>query len=202
MLLEKKLFWEGNGMTKNNLILSRDGIKRIISWVQLRIWLAVCNIFIIVGGTGWTWYHYHTILPIEITVLIGCATFVLLSICIIQISHGSTQTKILKQKDLEHCIRMDIVDAVESTLGMVLKKYVPGYKNTLTNLSVGEELIKEVKIVTERYAKFQASLLKQMPKMQLAEAIDAFIEQSAKKHGVSENVIDMESFLRPRTAAE
>ena len=189
-------------MTKNDLAMNRQGIHRAMSWVQLRIWLAVCNICIIIGGTIWTWYRYNTIITIELQILLGCAIFVILSMCIIQAGSNSTQLKILQQRDLEHCLRMDIVDAVESTLGMVLKQYVPGYRNTLTNLSVGEEFLKEVKIVTDRYATFQASLLEQMPNMQLADAIDAFVAQSAERHNVSANVTKLEEFLQQRTAAE
>ena len=189
-------------MTKNDLAMNRQGIHRAMSWVQLRIWLAVCNICIIIGGVSWVWYQYNSILSLEMTILMGVVTFVILSMCIIQAGSNSTQLKILRQRDLEHCLRMDIVDAVESTLGMVLKQYVPGYRNTLTNLSVGEEFLKEVKIVTDRYATFQASLLEQMPNMQLADAIDAFVAQSAERHNVSANVTKLEEFLQQRTAAE
>ena len=177
---------------------SRAGIKKIIEWIRFQRWMCCGSIFLLLSIAVWAWNEYRLVIPTEVQFISGLLGGVVVIMLVNQISTINTSIKLLQREEALHDIRLDLISSVESVLREVLEKHLPEFRSLQTHLAVGEDLLHGVEQVSKRYADFQHLLAKEMPGLQLAEAINALVEASSEKHGVEVSVTSLAEFLERR----
>ncbi len=163
-------------------------------------WYCVVLMVILSGSIGFYVYFnleiFTSITPEIIVSFVLWVTILFILTCMISILE---QKLTLEQRliKIEHW-EIDLVDAVEHGLEAVIKKHLPTYRQHTTKLSLGEDIVRDVSLISQRSAQFQTQVALLYPHMKMAEAIDAIIAESSKRYNVETNVTSLIEFMEKK----
>lgn len=135
------------------------------------------------------------------TILVGLGLLGMLLLCLLSAAQAFALSELWGRECKHSQLRFDVYHAVNDTLGELLQRHLPGFRRNATELNLAEELLREVRIQTERRAEIARCLqsLYQDKDVSLAQAIDAYIAESLKARGYTHDREAVETCLQTLT---
>ena len=180
-----------NDLIEQDLELNRVSMTWIRFWSKLNAAIAV---IVIVGFIYWI-YNYAQVYPIDLVCFAGLLVTATVTALAHQAYAGYSQIKLWQRHYAIDLIRLDIRDAVQFFLRNEFAGVLPKANNLRTQVDLGEELHKEVRLVTERYARLQANLSATAGDRTLALAIHELVRAALQAEGAAASNQDVINFL-------
>ena len=178
----------------NRIEQSYENNTKIEGWARFRISVLIfVGLSILAASTYW-YFYFEQLQNQEIRLLTAGVVLCLLIITIFIICNTYDIVKQSHRNQIEDQIRIDIYRANYDALSTLLSDIIPGLNKIQNNLPVGEELVREINMVTKRYAGLRSSVTKMHSDMELADGIRAMIESSAEGNDVEADIVSLMKF--------
>jgi len=99
-------------------------------------------------------------------------------------------------------VRLDIYHATTEAVAETLGQYLPGFKRLQTEVSLGEELSKNVGQVSARYVAFKQSLTTRLDNKELADAIKEMVRLGLEAESVAASNQEAIEFIERHTVPQ